>query len=82
LRVDVSFLTKEISLRARVTLFASQEKEAEEDATKDAYCQKEMSETKAKKEDKETQVIIYYYCLLLVFLKETQVIQSRFGRTF
>jgi len=32
------------------------EKEAEEDATKDAYCQKEMSETKAKKEDKETQV--------------------------
>jgi len=32
------------------------EAEAEEDATHDAYCQKEMSETKAKKEDKETEV--------------------------
>jgi len=32
------------------------EEEAEADATKDAYCQKEMSETEAKKEEKETEV--------------------------
>merc|ERR1719337_711535 len=31
-------------------------KEAEEEATKKAYCDKEMSETKAKKEDKEAEI--------------------------
>jgi len=37
-------------------MIAKLEEEAAADATKDAYCQKEMSETAAKKEDKETEV--------------------------
>merc|ERR1719253_259599 len=37
-------------------MIAKLEKEAEKDATKDAYCQTEMSATKAKKEEKETEV--------------------------
>merc|ERR1719253_1772990 len=37
-------------------MIAKLEEEAAADATKDAYCQKEMSETEAKKEEKETEV--------------------------
>ena len=37
-------------------MIAKLEEEAAADATKDAYCQKEMSETEAKKEKKETEV--------------------------
>merc|ERR1719253_1155727 len=37
-------------------MIAKLEAEAEKDATKDAYCQTEMSATKAKKEEKETEV--------------------------
>jgi len=37
-------------------MLATLEKEAEEEATKKAYCDKEMSETSAKKDDKSTDV--------------------------
>merc|ERR1719379_1792079 len=37
-------------------MIAKLEKQAQEEASKKAYCDKEMSETKAKKDDKSTDV--------------------------